>query len=406
MSHAYSAWPAAAAPVIDRPSSARTLTAGLSAEVHHGREPYRALRPEWLALLGRMDRPAIFQTPDFLDIWADSFAEDAAAQRLRTIVIRRADAPVLIWPLVVGRRGPVRLAWGAGAPVGQYDDVALDPRCDGEAALRAAYEALLASGNIDLLRLDRVRSDSPLQPFLASRGACIGETDVAPYADLPAAGFDAFMESVKPRVQRHQRRRARQLAEIGECRFVVADESQTMTDWLDETIALKRRWLVDTGRLSGAFMSGRTTACLMALARGLSGPDDPARMLVARFEVGGQLAAISAGFIAGSTYHLYIGAFHPDFARFGAGNILTERTIAWCCDNGIRRYDMLAPQARSKSDWQTGEVPVYDFVVPVTANGRRYGEVVERRLRPAVRAAFYALPQAVRSAVAARVLKL
>ena len=115
---------------------------------------------------------------------------------------------------------------------------------------------------------------------------------------------------------------------------------------------------------------------------------------------------MSAGIIGGGAYHLYIGAFHPDFARFGAGNILTERTIAWCCEAGLTRYDMLAPQARSKSDWQTGEVAVHDFAIPLTARGRLYAGLVERRLKPGLRALFYALPQPVRSAVAARALKL
>lgn len=406
MSHAYSALPAAAGPVTAAQKAVHTSQSALTTEVLEGPAAYRALRRDWLALMERMDRPAIFQSPDFLAIWADSFARSEAAGRLRTIVVRRADTPVLIWPLVVGSRRPVRVAWGAGAPVGQYDDVVLDPDCDSETALETAYEALLGAADIDLLRFDRVRGDSPLQPFLASRGLTIGETDLAPYADLPAAGFDAFMTGVKPRVQRHQRRRARQLAEIGEPRFTVADGPETVAAWLDETISLKRQWLVETGRLSGAFMERRTTECLMAMAHGLCAPESPTRILIARFKVGGQTAAISAGFLGGSTYHLYIGAFHPDFARFGAGNFLTERTIAWCCENSVRRYDMLAPQARSKSDWQTGEVPVHDFAVPLTASGRRYAETVERRLKPGIRAAFYALPQTVRSAVAARTLKL
>jgi CelD/BcsL family acetyltransferase involved in cellulose biosynthesis len=129
-------------------------------------------------------------------------------------------------------------------------------------------------------------------------------------------------------------------------------------------------------------------------------------MPVARLEVGGQTAALSAGLASARSYHLYIGAFHPDFARFGAGNILTENVIAWCCDHGLSCYDMLAPQARSKSDWQTGEVPVYDFAIPLTARGRLYAGLIERRLKPGLRAAFYALPQPIRSAVAARALKL
>jgi CelD/BcsL family acetyltransferase involved in cellulose biosynthesis len=404
--HADSAWSAAAGAGITGQEPLHAQSPALSAEVHDGADAYRDLRPAWLALTRRMGRPAIFQSPDFLAIWAASFAAGAAARRLRTIVVRRAGVPVLIWPLVVGRRGPVRLAWGAGAPVGQYDGLLLDPAADAPQVLQAAYDALLGSAGIDLIRLDRVRGDSPLQPFLAERGEAVGETDFAPYADLPAAGFDAFMAGVKPRVQQHQRRRTRLLEEIGECRFAVADEPRIVAAWLNEAIALKRRWLVDTGRLSNAFVERLTTECLLALADGLCRPDSPTPMLAARFEVGGQGAAIGAGFVDSGTYHAYIGAFHPDFTRFGPGNLLTERMIAWCCARGLKRYDMLAPRARSKSEWQTGEVPVTDFALPLTASGRRYAEIIERRLKPALRGAFYTLPLPVRSALAGRIFRL
>ena len=406
MSHLTSAWPAAAGTLgADAPAAPRAA-AGLTAERYEGPEAYQVLKSEWLALMAGMGRPAVFQSPDFLSIWAGSFAAGAAARRLTTIVVRRDDRPVLIWPLSLERRGAVRLARGAGAPIGQYDDVVLAPGADAAAALAGAWTALTADGGLDLVRFDRVRGDSPLLPFLAARAEPIGETDFAPYADLPAEGFDAFMAAVKPRVQRHQRRRARQLAELGEIAFAVAEDVETATAWLAETIALKRRWLEETGRLSGAFVDGRTTECLMALARGLAAPGAPLRLLLARLEVDGQAAALSAGFVATNAYHLYIGAFHSDFARFGAGNILTENVIAWCCEHGLRRYDMLAPQARSKSDWQTGEVGVQDFAIPLTARGRLYAGLVERRLKPGLRAAFYALPQPVRSTVAARALKL
>jgi CelD/BcsL family acetyltransferase involved in cellulose biosynthesis len=404
VSDATSVWPEAAGTILDHRSRAEAASYGLAIRWHDGAQAYAALRRDWLALMERVGRPTIFQAPDFLSQWAECFAA-GGPRRLRTLVIGRGGRTVMIWPLAMVRRGPFRLVCGAGAPVGQYDDVVLDPDVDAGATLAAAWSELTSQG-VDLFRLDRVRADSPLLPFLQARGASIGETDVAPYADLPAAGFDAFMAGVKPRVQRHQRRRARQLAELGEVSFAVADEPETAVAWLEETIALKRRWLEETGRLSGAFIDGRTTECLIAMNRRLSAADGPLRMPVARLEVGGQTAALSAGLASARSYHLYIGAFHPDFARFGAGNILTEKVIAWCCDHGLSCYDMLAPQARSKSDWQTGEVPVYDFAIPLTARGRLYAGLIERRLKPGVRAAFYALPQPVRSAIAARALKL
>jgi CelD/BcsL family acetyltransferase involved in cellulose biosynthesis len=123
-------------------------------------------------------------------------------------------------------------------------------------------------------------------------------------------------------------------------------------------------------------------------------------MAVARLTLDGKVAAYEAGFRDGDTFYVYLRAFSPELAVFGPGNVLTEHMLRSCAENGVSRYDMMAPRSRNKSEWQTGEVAVLDFVLPLTPAGSFYIQTVTKRLGPALRTAFYALPTHLRSALA------
>ncbi len=126
--------------------------------------------------------------------------------------------------------------------------------------------------------------------------------------------------------------------------------------------------------------------------------------MVSRLAVNGKTAALEAGFVCHDTYHFYLGAFAPEFAKFGPGNVLTELIIHACADGGIRRYDMLAPDSRAKREWATGSVSVADMALPLTPIGRLDAAIVHQRLRPTARHMFYMLPERVRAVIADRVL--
>jgi CelD/BcsL family acetyltransferase involved in cellulose biosynthesis len=238
--------------------------------------------------------------------------------------------------------------------------------------------------------LERVRADGPLRNALAhAEPLCWAEG--APYADL-SGGMPAFMNSLKARVTRQQRKRVRRFEEEGQVAFEVANSPTEAASWLEEAMALKRDWLARTGRLSRAFVRQATADCLDDLARAMSGSDATPRMIVSRLTLNGRVAAIEMGFRHGPAYHLYLGAFEPEFARLGPGNVLTEKVLDWCAANGVERYDMMAPRSRNKSEWQSGDVAVLDFALPLTLRGRLYAATMLKHISPAVRRAFYALP--------------
>jgi hypothetical protein len=134
----------------------------LTATVHEGFQAYRDLEADWLRLAALQTGAVLFQAPDLLRCWADHFATNAR-QRFTTVVVRdHADRALLIWPVLVEQVGFVRIARGAGAPVGQYDEVLLDPDCDPTATWKAATDALTAAVRPDLICLERVRGDGAL----------------------------------------------------------------------------------------------------------------------------------------------------------------------------------------------------------------------------------------------------
>jgi CelD/BcsL family acetyltransferase involved in cellulose biosynthesis len=179
----------------------------------------------------------------------------------------------------------------------------------------------------------------------------------------------------------------------------VATSPEQTGEWLAEAIEMKRLWLRETGRFSRAFVKPETLRCLDECARALGRPEASPRMVVSRLTLDGRTAAIEMGFAHRGAYHLYLGTFAADLAKFGPGNVLTEKVLHWCAANGIDRYDMLAPRSRNKAEWQSGEVLVHDYALPTTTLGSFYAWAALGQIVPAMRRVFYAMPAPVRSAL-------
>lgn len=394
-------WAASRPTVEPTPAAIASAAEPVSVEALRGDAALQALRHAWERLSERQENAVLFQSPDMLAEWLRHYGRDRS---FTVVLARRAGRVQLVWPLSIERWGPLRVARGAGAPIGQYDEILLDPSSDGKAAVAAALKFLLASARPDVVMLERVRANGALGTALQEYTP-LPDPEGAPYADL-SAGSAAFMASLKKRVATQQKKRVRKFEEQGVVGFSVAQGPEEATAWLKEALALKREWLRTTGRLSRAFVQPRTFRCLTELARRLGRPDADPSMVVSRLTLDGRLAAIEMGFRQRGTYHLYLGAFAPEFAKLGPGNVLTEKMLEWCAGNGIDRYDMLAPRSRNKSEWQSDEVLVFDYAIPATLRGRLYVSLVLQRLLPKLRDGFYALPFSVRSAVAGWALKL
>ena len=74
--------------------------------------------------------------------------------------------------------------------------------------------------------------------------------------------------------------------------------------------------------------------------------------------------------------------------------------IRWTVENGYASYDLLAPNDTYKRRWSTGEVEIADFAYPVTLKGKLLVRVYMKRLRPALKQVFVAMPDTIRARAA------
>lgn len=382
-----------------QPSLART---GFVAEIQHGIEAYCGLAAEWNGPASRQDGALLFQLPQILSIWSRHFLDSRST--LATIVVRDRQRVVLIWPVFIEKRLPLRIVSGAGSPIGQYDDLMIDRDTDAKAAFAAALAALKDALKPDVIMFERVRADAALRRALPEEFQKSNQ-EAAPFVDL-SNGLAAALASRKCGVAKTQRKRVKRFAKEGSVEMTLAAAPETAAVWLEEALALKREWLRSSGRVSRAFMMAETGDCLVELARTLCSPASSPRMIVSRLSLNSATAAIEVGFLHGETFHLYLRAFSPSVAHLGPGNILTERMLEWCAAQGVKRYDMLAPGSRNKSEWQNGETEVADFTLPLTPRGQLYAATIPSKVMPALRDAFYALPERVRATIAGAALRL
>ena len=91
------------------------------------RAGFDALEPEWNALFARAGRDThLFQTFNWNWHWANHCLGAAAKIVLAIVTGRSHGRLVLLWPLVIARRGGVKVLHWMGEPVSQYGDVLID----------------------------------------------------------------------------------------------------------------------------------------------------------------------------------------------------------------------------------------------------------------------------------------
>jgi CelD/BcsL family acetyltransferase involved in cellulose biosynthesis len=192
---------------------------------------------------------------------------------------------------------------------------------------------------------------------------------------------------------RHRRNR---LDKAGDMNFEILSSGRQAREALAHALALKRRWLIQRGEISTAFLDPATRDCLLGFA------EEPGTgSVLMRLMINGEPAALRFGFETGGAHFSFMSAYDSRFAHLSPGKMLMDFCVSGFWERGIKRLDMLPPAARHKTDWCPFETEVADYTLPLSARGRAYAKVYQERMRPALKGAWYHLPSTVRSLAAA-----
>ncbi|HRO49914.1 MAG TPA: GNAT family N-acetyltransferase [Hyphomicrobium sp.] len=306
------------------------------------------------------------------------------------IVFRRAGRVASLLALRTERLMGARVAVALVHPLAQYADTAGAALTPEELAQATT---LLAARGLNMLLLRKVREDSSLHAALSANGHSQSASETALYIDLAAFGtLDAYEASFSSTTRRNRRQRRKKLEALaGPLSFAVLRGEEALAAF-DKALDWKRAWLADRGIASPVFDSGAWEGLLRSMVASGEG-------IVSTLHAGDRLVAVELGFADEATYIAYLGAFEPEFSSASPGQEQMLRTVAWCFEQGLARYDLLAPADDYKRQWARKEtgVAIDDYAVALTVLGRGVAGM-RRRVRPVARTLYLRLSPEVRLA--------
>lgn len=312
-----------------------------TATVLHRHADFLALEAEWRELHAAAERPFTWQRHRWLRlswelVWRRPF------NRLRIVLIRdRAGQLVMAGAFVLYfyRLVPTLQLLGSGTP--QIDDVLWRPSGDTDAQATLLLDTLIRHrGGAPMLRIERIREDSPLLAAIAARGLrrrVKGKAIVAPHIPLSQhPDFDTYLGGLSQSLRSDHRRRLRRLAEIPgyRCGHEGGDAAREALRWSFDT---KREWLERRGERAPWLVSGHVDRFATAF---LESTDDVPETWIATMRFGGRIAASTITFVERDVAIFWKIAHDPEYAKHSPGRTLTLEEVRRAFDRGLAEFDL------------------------------------------------------------------
>jgi CelD/BcsL family acetyltransferase involved in cellulose biosynthesis len=334
------------------------------------------------------DPLSYFQSYDWCRNWVARFCKDGGRTPY-VVTVWQGEALVALWPrMIVENLGLKRLET-LGVPHTQYCGLLIRPAMRNDPEVAQCLNAAMRSSGCDVLLSRAILSGSALD-------LVVGEgqeqaANVASMLDLSRfSSVQDYTDQLGKRQKRNRNRRRNHLARLGELHFEVlwpADEQ--FAPLVEQCVAMKRRWLKETGKFSTGFSMGGVEAFLQSLDGDASKPDGACLSVL---RVGGRVLAMELGFIQRGHYYAYLGGFDWNLRDLSPGKVQMEYTVAWLIEHHIQRYDLLINPAEYKASWTNTEIPIAQHVEALSWRGRFYATVWLRNFRPMLKRVHARLP--------------
>jgi CelD/BcsL family acetyltransferase involved in cellulose biosynthesis len=327
---------------LEAPPSLRTLTrAEQLSQVDSG---------EWDALVAAAPRPS----PYLLSTWVRAWlAEPSFPGEPCVVVAERHGALVGAAPLVVQHRAGARIARFVGAHESALGDLLLAPS-EGVRTAKAMLDTAIAGAKPHAFDVFGLPSNSNLAEVAGSRMTLIERVE-SPVTEMPEGWEVAYAGKASARRRSNDRRRERQLSEVGQVEYSIATDGDGVLADLPAAFELHRmRW---EGRPDGSTFgtSGGQRFQLDVLPR----LADEGHFSLLTVRIDGRPAAFQAWFAIGENVYLYRNGYDEAVGRFGPGLIALRRAMAVASDAGARRMEYLGGAERYKRELADRFDPLY-----------------------------------------------
>lgn len=327
---------------LSAPPTIRTITGGEQlAQLDSG---------AWDQLVAAAPRPS----PYLLSTWVRAWlAEPSFEYEPCIAVAEREGSLVGVAPFVVQQRGRARIASFVGTHESALGDILLG-QAEGEATGRCLLEGVVASARPDALDVFGLPADSHLARAAGERMTLVERVE-APVTEMPAGWQEAYERHASSRRRSTDRRRERQLSELGSVDYSLAVDGETVLADLPAAFELHRlRW---EGRPDGSRFG--TPGGQRFQRDVLPRLADEGHFAMLTVRIDGRPAAFVSWFAVGSSIYLYRNGYDEAVGRFGPGLIALRHALAAASDRGARRMEYLGGAERYKRELADRFDPMY-----------------------------------------------
>jgi CelD/BcsL family acetyltransferase involved in cellulose biosynthesis len=305
---------------------------------------------QWDALVAAAPRPS----PYLLSTWVRAWLGEPSFEGEPCIAVaEREGALVGAAPLIVQHRAGARIARFVGAHESALGDLLLAPS-EGHGTARSLLDTAIATARPHAFDVFGLPSNSHLADVAGGRMSLIERVE-SPVTEMPDGWETAYAGKASARRRSNDRRRERQLSEVGELDFSIATDGETVLADLPAAFELHRmRW---EGRPDGSSFGtpGGQRFQLDVLPR--LADEGHFSMLTVRID--GRPAAFQAWFAIGENVYLYRNGYDEAVGRFGPGLIALRRAMAAASEAGARRMEYLGGAERYKRELADRFDPLY-----------------------------------------------
>jgi CelD/BcsL family acetyltransferase involved in cellulose biosynthesis len=316
----------------------------------------------------------IFQTYDWVACWHRHIG---SLERLNpaVVLVYQGDRVLMVLPLAVQRRGPLRhLIWLGG----EFCDYGAPLLAGGFAGLvtperfrliwRQVAEFLQQDRRFrhDVVELQKMPETIGRQP----NPLCWLDVQLNPsgaYLTQLSGSWEEFYAGKRSSAtRRRDRTKRKRLAEHGEIRLLSADDGDQISRTLNTLFEQKTRSFARMG-VRNIFKPAGHRDFLLDFA---TGPRSHSLAHVSRLEVGGTTVAANLGLVyRGRYYHLLASHDDGETSRFGPGIVHLHGLLQHAIDTGCREFDFTIGDERYKQDWCDTEIKLYDHIASATILG-------------------------------------
>ena len=304
----------------------------MRAELHQG--SIDDLLPAWESLFAADPQATPFVSPSWARAWWPHWAGSAQPW---LVAVRDAGQLVGLAPLVIRRRGPLRILHALGEGPADYWDILAVPSAREAVVTVAAQEIVRRKEEWDALLLRSLPESSATKRVLADAGPQAHRRRVIPCPgiELPET-FDEYLAALprgrRGNLRRHLRRLDEGRVELREVRDP-KELPTTVRRWQEIRV---RRWeysgrCMDPEHRSKRFHDFMRELVLQLVPAGL--------VQVWEFRHAGKVVSVDINLVDDRTFYTYLGGFEPSVARLGLGKISIAHSIRSSIAAGRSYYD-------------------------------------------------------------------